>query len=165
MGAQQEERERHHRGGGRPRGGGSGCGGPAPAQHSEEETAAFQEGRQRRREEAVSRGPGDNGRVGSLLVSLLLAEPGPAANPARGRETRRPGVPQRRNVTPGTLVHVEDDISKRRFLCDTGASNSIFPHHSTAAPTGPALHGPAGRPIKCWGEKELTLSFNKKQYK
>ncbi len=68
-------------------------------------------------------------------------------------------------VTPGALVHVEDDISKRRFLCDTGASYSIFPHHSAAAPTGPALHGPAGRPIKCWGEKELTLSFNKKQYK
>jgi hypothetical protein len=31
-------------------------------------------------------------------------------------------------VTPSALVHVKDDISKRRFLRDTDASYSIFPH-------------------------------------
>jgi len=68
-------------------------------------------------------------------------------------------------VTPGSLLHIEDQLTHRRFLCDTGASYSILPHHSSAVASGPSLHGPAGRQIKCWGERELTLTFNDKQYK
>jgi hypothetical protein len=68
-------------------------------------------------------------------------------------------------VTPGSLFHIEDQLTHRRFLCDTGASYSILPHQSSAAASGPPLHGPAGRPIKSWGERELTLTFNNKQYK
>ena len=68
-------------------------------------------------------------------------------------------------VTPGTLFYIEDQHTHRRFLCDTGASYSILPHQSSAVASGPSLHGPAGRPIKCWGERELTLTFNDKQYK
>ena len=67
-------------------------------------------------------------------------------------------------VTPGTLVHVEDIISKRRFLCDTGASYSVIPHHSQEPAAGPPLRSAAGGRIKCWGEREQTLSLNGKLY-
>ncbi len=56
-------------------------------------------------------------------------------------------------VAPGRLVHIEDQISGRRFLIDTGASYSIFPHKSSAPPTGPHLKGPSGQHIVCWGEQ------------
>ncbi len=67
-------------------------------------------------------------------------------------------------VAPGPLVHIEDQLSKRRFLVDTGASFSIFPHKSSTPPSGPALFGPAGKIIPCWGEKYLVLSFNGRQF-
>jgi hypothetical protein len=66
---------------------------------------------------------------------------------------------------PGSLFHIQDQHTHRRFLCDTGASYSILPHQSSAVARSPPLHGPAGRPIKCWGERELTLTLNNKQYK
>jgi hypothetical protein len=53
------------------------------------------------------------------------------------------------------LVHVLDQVSKRRFLVDTGASYSIFPHWSSSPPTGPLLAGPSGTAIPCWGEKRI----------
>jgi hypothetical protein len=68
-------------------------------------------------------------------------------------------------VTPGSLFHIKDQLTHRRFLCDTGESYSILPHQSLAVASGPPLHDPAGRPIKCCGERELTLTFNNKQYK
>jgi hypothetical protein len=67
-------------------------------------------------------------------------------------------------VIPGTLVHIEDQLSNRRFLVDTGASFSLFPHTSAAAPSGPRLIGPAGQPIPCWGERVFTLLFHGKQF-
>ncbi len=48
-------------------------------------------------------------------------------------------------VAPGQLFHVVDSLSKRRFLVDTGAAYSIFPHTSPEQPSGPALQGPGGR--------------------
>ncbi len=67
-------------------------------------------------------------------------------------------------VAPGPLVHVVDQNSKRHFLVDTGASFSIFPHQSSAAPSGPTLFGPAGKLIPCWGQKTLVLSFNGRRF-
>jgi hypothetical protein len=63
-------------------------------------------------------------------------------------------------IAPGRLVHVCNDISKRRFLCGTGASYSVFPFRSTEPPSGHSLTGPDGQRILCWGEKEMTLSFH-----
>ncbi len=63
-------------------------------------------------------------------------------------------------VSPGRLVHVVDQLSHRRFLVDTGASFSVYPHSSASPPHGPALAGAAGQPIPCWGEKRFQLSFN-----
>jgi hypothetical protein len=67
-------------------------------------------------------------------------------------------------VAPGALVHIQDQLSKRRFLVDTGASFSIFPHHSSAPASGPVLSGPSGKTIPCWDEKFLTLSFHGKTF-
>jgi hypothetical protein len=58
------------------------------------------------------------------------------------------------------LVHIQDQLSKRRYLVDTGASFSIFPHQSSATPCSPLLTGPSGKRIPCWGEKEIELSFH-----
>jgi hypothetical protein len=44
-------------------------------------------------------------------------------------------------VTPGYLFHIMDQVFKR-FLVNTGASYSIFPHHSSSPPTSPLLAGP-----------------------
>ncbi len=68
-------------------------------------------------------------------------------------------------ITPSHLVHVLDQVSQRRFLVDTGASYSIFPHWSSSPPTGPLLAGPSGTAIPCWGEKEFELSFDNKKFK
>jgi hypothetical protein len=56
-------------------------------------------------------------------------------------------------------VHITDQLTQRRFLVDTGAAYSVFPHSSTSPPRGPALSGAAGQPIPCWGERHFRLSF------
>ena len=40
---------------------------------------------------------------------------------------------------------------------DTGASRSVFPHHSSAAPSGPRLLMADGNPVKAWGSRILPL--------
>ncbi len=67
-------------------------------------------------------------------------------------------------VVPGSLVHIVDQLSNRRFLVDTGASYSIFLHSSAAPPSGPKLRGAAGQLIPCWGEKTINLSFQGKHF-
>ncbi len=67
-------------------------------------------------------------------------------------------------VAPGSLVHIVDQLSNRRFLVDTSASYSIFPHSSAATPSGPKLRGAAGQLIPCWGEKTMNLSFQGKHF-
>jgi hypothetical protein len=62
-------------------------------------------------------------------------------------------------VAPGQLVHITDQFTQQRFLVDTGAAYSVFPHSSSGFPSGPALSGAAGQPIPCWGERQLHLSF------
>ncbi len=62
-------------------------------------------------------------------------------------------------VIPGEFLHLTDDISGRRFLVDTGALYSIYPHSSAEAPTGPPLRSPGGQAKPCWGEKQLEICF------
>jgi hypothetical protein len=44
-------------------------------------------------------------------------------------------------------------------LVDTGAAVSVFPHRSSAAPSGPPLTGVDGRSILSWGSVKKTLNF------
>jgi hypothetical protein len=62
-------------------------------------------------------------------------------------------------VAAGHLLHLFDEVSRRRFLVDTGAAYSVFPHRSAEETSGPQLTGAGGKPIHCWGERELSLSF------
>ena len=59
----------------------------------------------------------------------------------------------------GGLVYLQDSSSEQRFLVDTGAAVSVFPHRSSAAPSGPPLTGADGRSIPSWGSIKKTLSF------
>jgi hypothetical protein len=62
-------------------------------------------------------------------------------------------------VVPGDLIYVNDTVSKRRYLVDTGASFSVLPYFSNRPPTGPRLAGPNGRFIPCWGYRRVFLIF------
>ena len=55
-------------------------------------------------------------------------------------------------------------LTGRRFLVDTGASYSIFPHQSSSPPFGPSLTGPSGKQIPCWGEQRMELSFQGRRF-
>ena len=68
-------------------------------------------------------------------------------------------------ISPGRLLLVHDQHAGRRFLVDTGASFSIIPHQSPMPPTGPALAGPNGAAIACWGSSLETLTLGKCTYK
>jgi len=62
------------------------------------------------------------------------------------------------------LVYILDRNSNRRFLIDTGATYSVFPHRSSSPPSGPRLTGPSGDIIPCWGEKKFSLSFDGEEF-
>ena len=62
-------------------------------------------------------------------------------------------------VAPGLLVYINDQLTGRRFLVDTGAAFSILPHHSSDPATGQGLVGPSGSPIRCWGESAVKLKL------
>ena len=59
----------------------------------------------------------------------------------------------------GYLVYLQDALSNRAYLVDTGASRSVFPHCSPAALTGPHLLMADGRPTKAWGSRLIPLQF------
>ncbi len=67
-------------------------------------------------------------------------------------------------MAPGQLVHIVDQLTGRRFLIDTGASYSIFPHLSTSPPSGPHLTGARGQQIPYWGERVLQLDFHGRRF-
>jgi hypothetical protein len=67
-------------------------------------------------------------------------------------------------VAAGLLVHINDELTGRRFLVDTGASYSIWPHKSPMPATGPHLFGPSGQRIACWGERVLRLQFHGRHF-
>jgi hypothetical protein len=66
--------------------------------------------------------------------------------------------------TPGSLVHIMDESSHRRFLVDTGAAYSIFPISSSGKQSGPPLTGADGLHIPCWGERPLSLVFHGRRF-
>jgi hypothetical protein len=55
---------------------------------------------------------------------------------------------------------VIDSNSAKKFLVDTGASCSLFPHKSKQVPFGPDLRTPNGTSIPSWGESAIHLEFS-----
>jgi hypothetical protein len=77
---------------------------------------------------------------------------------------KRAGRGQLNAVAPSRLLHMADQLTGTKFLVDTGASYSIFPHKFKRPPSGPRLRGPGGQNIACWGEKEMTVFFGGERY-
>ncbi len=69
-----------------------------------------------------------------------------------------PGATKRGRPRRATPPHRQ--LNRPRFLVDTGASFSIFPHLSSDPGSGPALRNPSGEAIPCWGEKKLAVKFS-----
>ena len=67
--------------------------------------------------------------------------------------------PPSRPSTPDSLLYLQDRLSSRRFLVDTGAARSVFPHRSSTPSSGPVLSAADGNSIKSWGLRTLPLQF------
>ena len=63
-------------------------------------------------------------------------------------EVSNPGLQIAFLYVGGVLIYLQDTLSNSEFLVDTGASRSVFLHHSSAAPMGPCLLMADGRPTK-----------------
>ena len=64
----------------------------------------------------------------------------------------------------GSLIYLRDKLTNRDFLVDTGASRSVFPHQSSAPPSGPRLLMADGRPAAAWGSRILPLQFGTRRF-
>ena len=83
----------------------------------------------------------------------------PGKRQSRREEEELNGLP-----VGGFLIYLQDTLSNREFLVDTGASRSVFPHHSSAVPSGPRLLMADGRPTKAWGSRTLPLQFGNRRF-
>jgi len=77
----------------------------------------------------------------------------------RKRQSRREEEKLNSLPVSSYLVYLQDALSNCDYLVDTGASISVFPHRSSAAPTGPRLLMADGRPTKAWGSRLIPLQF------
>ena len=69
------------------------------------------------------------------------------------------------SFTPAkNLLFLLDTTNNFNFLVDSGASLSIVPHQSEAAPTGPHLIGANGAAIPAWGFKKFNVTFGGKDF-
>jgi hypothetical protein len=62
-------------------------------------------------------------------------------------------------VAAGQLIQMLDQNINRRFMVNTGVSNSILLHQSSLPVMGPKLIDPGRQPIPCWGESLVQLCF------
>lgn len=65
---------------------------------------------------------------------------------------------------PSPLLYLHDKLSNRRFLVDTGATVSVFPHFSSTPSTNVNLITADGTIIRSWGTKTIPLSFDKHRF-
>ncbi len=57
------------------------------------------------------------------------------------------------------FIQLQDQISGRRFLMDTGASLLLLPHKSKNPCSGPPLVSASGSPFRSWGFQRQTVKF------
>ena len=89
----------------------------------------------------------------------------PTALQLLGKRSRR-REEEELNTLPvgGSLIYLRDKLTNRDFLVDTGASRSVFPHQSSAPPSGPRLLMADGRPAAAWGSRILPLQFGTRRF-
>ncbi len=86
-----------------------------------------------------------------MLPALHLSKKRPAHRPQELASASPVGAP---------LIFLRDNVSGKKFLVDTGAAVSVFPHRSSFPASGPPLVAADGRPIASWGKCTLQLSFS-----
>ena len=57
------------------------------------------------------------------------------------------------------LIYLTDTLSNHRFLIDTGATISLFPHRSKEKPSSLQLIAANGQSIPSWGNRIITFQF------
>ena len=62
------------------------------------------------------------------------------------------------------LLYLNDNLSNRLFLVDSGAAISVLPHKSNASPTANSLVSASGQSIPSWGTRTVPLSFNGRRF-
>ena len=72
--------------------------------------------------------------------------------------------PPSRPSASDALLYLQDSLSSRRFLVDTGAARSVFPHRSSTPSSGPVLSAADGNVIRSWGERTLPLQFSGRRF-
>ena len=93
-----------------------------------------------------------------MRISLFLSE-------ASGKLSQRQEVaslPVADNRS--SLLYLTDKLSNRRFLVDTGAAVSVFPHSSTEPSSGLPLTAANGNKISSWGTRTIPLRFGKRSF-
>ena len=85
-----------------------------------------------------------------IFISVLVPQPTTAKGPAASRETTEPtgGRGTKWYSCRQVPYYLQDNLLNRKFLVDTGASRSVFPHHSSAPATGSRLGMANGCPTK-----------------
>ena len=69
------------------------------------------------------------------------------------------------NSRKGTpLIYLQDRLSGKRFLVDSGATLSLFPHKSHLPPTTNSLSAANGSSIPTWGSCTMPLRFGEHNY-
>ena len=63
-----------------------------------------------------------------------------------------------------SLLYLTDKLSNRRFLVDTGAAVSVFPHSSMEPSSGLPLTAANGNKISSWGTRTIPLRFGKRSF-
>ena len=67
----------------------------------------------------------------------------------------------------GRLIFIRYSISRRRFLCDTGAQRSVLPASRldvVAGSHGPSIEAANGSPIRTYGTRYLDLYFGGQRF-
>ena len=73
--------------------------------------------------------------------------------------------------SPGSnLIFLQDSLSNRKFLVDSGASVSVFPHHSSKPSSSSVfsnsveLRTADGSSVRCAGTREIPLCFGSRRF-
>jgi hypothetical protein len=95
-----------------------------------------------------------------VILKIVFGESTTTCKQALNMAGKRQGWGDLNAIPAGNFLHLQDQLSGRHFLVDTGATYSLFPHRSSAPASGPALAGLGGWAIATWGEREIPLSFD-----
>jgi hypothetical protein len=68
------------------------------------------------------------------------------------------------NGGKGRLLYLAADNEKVNYLVDSGATFSVWPHHSTEPPCGPALRGADRASIRSWGRCSMAIVAGGRQF-